>query len=411
MKITAVGIGTRGDVEPFIELGTELIQRGHAFQIATFDDFKYLARQKNVPFIHLDGSASDVMQDLVVDFVKTTDFVTGCIKLFRKYPQVMDQIAETVKGSDLVLRGTLGGITRHACELHHIQEVRVFYSPYDATTQYSLYSTQYRTLYNKLTYYIQNPGMNYLTCKLLNEWRVSHGLKKWHMYDDYRKSPDGKPIPTFYPVSPVLMTPDKSWQDHIHVTGYWFHPQDVVYEPKKELVNFLGNDRDALFIGFGKADSPSLAKLQHIVYQAVLETGIKAVVQAGHLSDYEKRKGKGQVYFLEENIPYSWIFQRVKGVVHHGGNTTNGIGLWAGCQTFIIPLALDQYYYGRMVERLQAGPKPLYIRKKLCTVQEVKQGLMEMQENKYLEQAKKLSEVIREENGCLDTCKYLEEIL
>lgn len=29
MKITAVAVGTRGDVNPLVELGSEMIQKGH----------------------------------------------------------------------------------------------------------------------------------------------------------------------------------------------------------------------------------------------------------------------------------------------------------------------------------------------------------------------------------------------
>ena len=64
--------------------------------------------------------------------------------------------------------------------------------------------------------------------------------------------------------------------------------------------------------------------------------------------------------------------------VHHGGNTTNGMGLRAGLPTLIIALALDQYFYGRMDHKLNLGPKPLYIRKRLCTVQEIREALADL---------------------------------
>ena len=33
MKITAVAVGTRGDVNPLVELGSEMVQKGHEFRI------------------------------------------------------------------------------------------------------------------------------------------------------------------------------------------------------------------------------------------------------------------------------------------------------------------------------------------------------------------------------------------
>lgn len=54
MKITAVSIGTSGDVEPLIELGVQMISRGHEFRVAAMEKFRDLSESRNVPFIHLD---------------------------------------------------------------------------------------------------------------------------------------------------------------------------------------------------------------------------------------------------------------------------------------------------------------------------------------------------------------------
>ncbi len=42
MIITAVAVGTRGDVNPLVELGEEMIKRGHEFRILTHEAFKTL---------------------------------------------------------------------------------------------------------------------------------------------------------------------------------------------------------------------------------------------------------------------------------------------------------------------------------------------------------------------------------
>ena len=40
MRITALAIGSRGDVQPFVELGKEMVKRGHSFKVAAFPRFK-----------------------------------------------------------------------------------------------------------------------------------------------------------------------------------------------------------------------------------------------------------------------------------------------------------------------------------------------------------------------------------
>lgn len=99
----------------------------------------------------------------------------------------------------------------------------------------------------------------------------------------------------------------------------------------------------------------------------------------------------------------------MKAVVHHGGCTTNGIGIWAGCPTLIIPLALDQWYYGRAVHELGLGPAPLYIRKKLCTKAELKAALLDLASGKYEARAQELSRQIRQEHGPEEAARAIEE--
>ena len=87
----------------------------------------------------------------------------------------------------------------------------------------------------------------------------------------------------------------------------------------------------------------------------------------------------------------------------------DGIGLWAGCPTLVIPLALDQWYYGRTIHELGAGPAPLYIRKKLCTKEQLQAALTDLVSGKYDSRAKQLSTEIRQENGIEEAIRAIEE--
>ena len=60
MIITAVAVGTRGDVEPLAELGEEMLRRGHEFRILTSEAFRSFIENKGVTFIKLDMDADHV---------------------------------------------------------------------------------------------------------------------------------------------------------------------------------------------------------------------------------------------------------------------------------------------------------------------------------------------------------------
>ncbi len=406
MKITAVAIGTRGDVNPLVELGSEMVQRGHEFRILAQEEFRPLIEQKNVTYLHLDGDAEHVMKYLVTDYKNSMDFMIGLMKLKRENPMFMEQTLQALEGSDVCMYGTCSGFVRDAADKLGIPCIRYFYSPYDRTDLYSLYSLDHNTPEVAKSYDAITSGMPMLSNLLMGKWRRKNGIPKVKSFEHYTEQ-NGRKVLTFYPVSKILMPRDPKWGNHIHVTGYWYHPEEDAagYQIDPELEHFLTEGEKPIFIAFGKAESKSLAELQIRVVEAVKETGIKAVVQAFQISDPQNTE---KLHFVEK-IPYSYIFPRVKAVVHHGGCTTNGIGIWAGCPTLIIPLALDQWYYGRTMYELGVGPEPLYIRKKLCTKDQIKDSLKDLVSGKYEDRAKELSRQIRQENGIEEAILAIED--
>ena len=407
MKITSIGIGTRGDVQPLVELGVEMKRRGHDYRVASFEDFKPMIEEKGLEYIHLDGSAAKLTQYLITEYVKVSDFMPGYEKLYNEFPGILDQIAEAVKGSDVATYGTCSFFTRSACDLHHVSAVRIFFSPFDSTNQYSLYSARRNSVTNGISYLMQEPGMNLLTLRLFNKWREDHGLKKWTMFSDYRKQ-NGEKVLTFYPVSPYLMPPDPKWGDHIHVTGYWYHPDDIgSFSPDPKLEQFLKEGEPPLFAGFGSASSPEMKELQNRTLQAVSRLNVRTVFQ-GEQADVSRFNASGKELFFAGNVPYGWLFERVRAVVHHGGCSTNGIGLRAGKPTLVMPLALDQLFYGRRVHELDCGPEPLYVRFEIPSVERIEESIRELISGRYDGGAKIAQAILKKEFGCERAADVLE---
>lgn len=410
MVITAVAVGTRGDVNPLAELGEEMIKRGHEFRILTHEAFCPLIEAKGVTYLKLNTDADHVMQYLVTDYKTSLDFMKGMFRLKKENPAFMVETLDAIVGSDLVMYGTCSAFAYHAAEYLDIPCARLFYSPMDSTRQYSLYSDEYDSNQVLKSYGALPTGMNLMTMLALNRWRKSVGLPKWTVKSTYTER-NGKKLLTFYPTSPVLMPPDPAWGDHIHVTGYWYHPEAAAegYREPEDLRVFLETGEPPIFVAFGKAKSLELASLQERMLQALKETGIRAVVQADQIPESE-RTGTDRLYFIGA-VPYPCIFGKVRAVVHHGGNATNGMGLRAGLPTLVIALALDQYFYGRMDHRIGAGPEPLYIRKKLCSVEEIKAALLDLVSGKYDGYATKAGEKIRKEKGVEIAADAIEQYI
>lgn len=108
MRVTAVAVGTRGDVNPLVELGMEMKKRGHEFRILTHEKFRPLIEGKGVTYLHLDGDADHVMQYMVTDYKTSADFMKGLMKLKKESPAFMEQTMEAVKDSDLIMYAPVG---------------------------------------------------------------------------------------------------------------------------------------------------------------------------------------------------------------------------------------------------------------------------------------------------------------
>lgn len=410
MIVTAVAVGTRGDVNPLAELGEEMTKRGHEFRILTSEAFRPLIESKGVTFLRLDTDADHVMKYMVTDYKTSLDFVNGLFKLKKENPRFMEQTIDAIKGSDLVMYGTCSAFARHAAEYLGIKCARYFYSPMDPTRQYSLYTDDFNSDKVLKSYDGLSDGMSLMTIVALNKWRKSVGLPKWKKSSRYTEL-GGRKVLTFYPTSPLLMPMDPTWGDHIHVTGYWYHPEESIkeFEESEELTDFLTAGEKPIFVAFGKVESPELARLQLLTLDALKKTGIRAVVQAYQIP--KKDKINTDKLFFIDNVPYAYIFGKVRAVVHHGGNTTNGLGLRAGLPTLVIALALDQYFYGRVDHKLCCGPKPLYIRKRLCTAEEISDALQDLVSGKYDVTTQTISELIMKENGVMEAVKAIEDYI
>ena len=408
MIITAVAVETRGDVEPLAELGEEMLRRGHEFRILTSEAFRSFIENKGVTFIKLDTDADHVMKYLVTDYKTSLDFARGMFRLKKENPGFMEQTIEAIKGSDLVMYGTCAAFARHAAEYLGIPAARLFFSPMDPTRQYSLYCDEYDSDGVLKSYNGLPQGMSLMTMVALNKWRKSVGLPKWRISSRYTEM-NGRKVLTFYPTSPVLMPPDPSWGEHIHVTGYWYHPEEAVngYVEPKKLTEFLSTGEKPIFVAFGKAESPELAKLQLLTLDALKRSGIRAIVQAFQVPEKDRRNTE-KLFFID-SVPYPYIFGKVRAVVHHGGNTTNGLGLRAGLPTLVIALALDQYFYGRMDHRVGCGPEPLYIRKRLCSAEEIETAIRDLVSGKYDSKAREISQKIMQENGVTTAAEVIEK--
>lgn len=68
----------------------------------------------------------------------------------------------------------------------------------------------------------------------------------------------------------------------------------------------------------------------------------------------------------------------------------------------------DQYFWGMQVNERGLGPKPVNIHSGKWKKQEIKEGLLALQNGQYEATAKQFGTQLRQENGCQNAADILE---
>ena len=67
--------------------------------------------------------------------------------------------------------------------------------------------------------------------------------------------------------------------------------------------------------------------------------------------------------FLVKDIPYDWLFSRVRAVVHHGGSGTTHSALRFDRPQLILPHIADQFLWNKLIHKAGIGPLGFPIKK------------------------------------------------
>jgi sterol 3beta-glucosyltransferase len=104
-----------------------------------------------------------------------------------------------------------------------------------------------------------------------------------------------------------------------------------------------------------------------------------------------------------------WLFQRVSCVVHHGGAGTTAAGIALGKPTVIVPFFGDQPFWGQMIAKAGAGPKPVPF--KQMTAESLAASIDFALKEEVGIAVKEMASRISEEDGAAETVRDFERSL
>jgi len=413
LAITLIAPGSRGDVQPYVALGTGLKKAGHTVRVLTSQDFEALVTTYNLDFWDLGGAMQTVAQEMQ-HLLEQGNFLKILASMGETAQQLVNQASrnglEACQDADIIIAGPGGLFVGQALsEKLAIPFIPAHYFPLTPTGEFP----------NAL---VPLPPMR------LPAWanRLSHHLAQQMLWQNYRAA-DSKarreilhlpPAPFWgpfgalekqtilYGYSPHVIPPPADWPDAVHVTGYWFLEPPAGWEPPAELVAFLQAGPPPVYIGFGSMVNRKAEETTHLILEALARTGQRGILSAGWGG--LQQRDLPETVMMIGGVPFDWLFPQMAAVVHHGGAGTTSIGLRAGVPSIVIPFMGDQPFWGRRVYELGVGPHPIPHRH--LTVDRLAEAIhYAVTDSAMRARAAHLGERIRAENGVAQAVALIEQ--
>ena len=403
--ILLLTLGSRGDVQPFVALGTALTARGHSVTLSTGKGFESLIEAHGLTAAPLSFDPQAAMAQ--PEIKAAMESPRGWLKAFRASQDVMQrQLDETwsiAKAAQprVIVYHPKAILAPYAARALDAVALPAFLQPaYVATGGFPnplLPLPDLGPFGNRLSGRAVVAAMRLAYRLLLRRWFARHpeetarpGLDVLAGYH-----PQGKTVPRLHAHSRHIVPKPPDWGPEEYVTGYWFLPEESAWEPPADLVQFLEAGPPPVYIGFGSMPQRQGDNAASAILAALAQTKTRAILAKGWgaLSD----AAASEHVHVVDSVPHDWLFPRCRAVVHHGGAGTTHEGLRWGRSTLICPSFGDQPFWGRTVARLDAGPAPLPLKR--LTEARFAAALRELLSAQVRHKAQTLGERIAKERG------------
>jgi len=418
MKIAIIALGSRGDVQPYIALGTGLKEAGHVVRLVTHQNFESLVKSHGLEFWNVRGNVQDVIESQEMRaLLEKGNFIAITMRTAKEAEHAAIQWAEdglaACQGMDLLIAGIGSSFIGLAlAEKLNIPLLQTYLVPFTPTKYFpsALMPQALPNLggaFNLISHQLTRQMMwqGFRSADTLARQKVL-GLPAASFFGP-KPATTTRALPTLYGFSPSVIPSPSDWSKDNHVTGFWFLHSADDWVPSSDLMNFLQAGSPPIYIGFGSMSTRKPEETTDLVIKALKRTNQRAILASGwgglHKTDLPDS------IFMIDSIPHAWLFPRVAAVVHHGGAGTTAAGLSAGVPSIVIPFFGDQPYWGKRVADLGVGPTP--IPRQRLTAERLAQAIQTVISDKAMRQrAADLGSKIQVEDGIARAVEIIEQV-
>ncbi|KAL2814363.1 hypothetical protein BDW59DRAFT_177966 [Aspergillus cavernicola] len=434
LNIVIQVVGSRGDIQPFLAIGKRLRSHGHRVRLATHLSFREVAEEEGLEFFDIGGDPAELMAFMVQNPGLLPDIRTirsGAIPRRRREMKAIFSgcwraCYETGDGTGLehhisadpwsdaidyrnlpfvadVIIANPPSFSHISCaEKLGIPLNMMFTMPWSPTQAFPHPLASIRSQNTK-------PSVANFASYAVVEIMMWEGLGD--LINRFRKREVGLDpldairapgiaqrlrIPYTYLWSPALLEKPLDWGANIDVVGFSVLPGAIDYTPPDDLKNFLDAGPPPVYVGFGSIVVNNPSRLTKIVFEAIRQTGQRAVISRGWGNIGADEVDTPEIMMIDR-CPHDWLFRHVSCVVHHGGAGTTAAGLALSRPTVIVPFFGDQTFWGSIVARAGAGPEPIPY--KVLTTEKLATAIYKALQNDTLKKASEIGEDMRAEEG------------
>lgn len=419
-KITILAIGSTGDLYPYCALALGLQQAGYSVKVATNPNFEAFVRNLGLDFAAIAGDFQALLQSeagLELLQGKTVKLIEDDL-----LKQQMNDALNAAQGTEAFIFNHLAIWGYHIAERLEVPSFLASTVPLSATRRFPFLRFSDQANPNILIGWLNYAS--YILVEFLTTWQsykiINSIRKEWDLPPlprlgaRFRREKPRylSPLPILTGVSPSILSPPADWRSSVHVTGAWFLDRVDHYEPPAALTEFLEAGEIPICVGFGSMTEPNPETLTQIVLEAITQAKQRAIILSGWsgLGKTEIPDPLKDKIFVIDSVPHSWLFTKVKTVVHHGGSGTTAAVCRAGLPSVVVPFFADQLGWAKILHQLGVSPEPIP-RKELAVEPLAAAITMATNHSLMQQKAAQLGMKMRSENGVEQAVSIISQLL
>jgi UDP:flavonoid glycosyltransferase YjiC (YdhE family) len=362
MKFVLAFYGTRGDVEPGVAVGRELLRRGHDVRMAIPPDLVGFAESAGLAAVAYGPDNQEWLEatrNFWKRFFRNFWRIQELKRLLREsrepgiqyWGEMSSMLTSLVDGADLLLTGmSYQELAVNVAEYRDIPLATLLWFPvrvngHVVPTLPAPLIRSAMTVYEWLVW----RGVR----KVEGTQRRELGLPKATSPAPRRIAEGGSlEIQAYDEVCfPGLAAEWAKWDGRRPFVGTLTIESPTGAD--EEVASWIAEGTPPIFFGFGSIPVESPANTIAMIGAACAQVGERALVCAGW-SDFSNVPHFEHVKVVSA-VNYAAVFPACRALVHHGGAGTTAAGLRAGVPTLILWMADVQLIWGAAVKRLKMG--------------------------------------------------------